>query len=88
MNPLYIRPACLTASEWCNYLEENVGYAWHIDNLEIFDKPKELNEFYKVGHYEDIDDYFTDEKQINGKWCIPLTKAPQSWCYVEVEIDE
>ena len=21
------------------------GYAWHIDNLVIFDKPKELNDF-------------------------------------------
>ena len=61
------------------------GYAIHINDLEIFDKPKELSEFYKVGHYEDLDDYFTDEKQINGKWCIPLTKAPQNFCYVEVE---
>lgn len=80
-----LEKSCLTYRELDNYLQCEVGYAWHIDNLVIFDKPKELSEFYKVGHYEDLDDCFTDEKQINGKWCIPLTKAPMSYCYVEVE---
>lgn len=27
------------------YLENKSGYAWHIDNLEIFDKPLELHNF-------------------------------------------
>lgn len=56
-------------------------YAWHIDNLIIFDEPKELSEFVKC-----------DDKHIRIGNCfigfggIPrLTKAPQSWCYVEVE---
>ena len=72
--------SCLTKEEIKTY---GGNYAIHINDLEIFDKPKELSEFYKVGHYEDLDDYFTDEKHINGKWCIPLTKAPQNFCYVE-----
>ncbi len=29
----------------CDYLNFKNGYAWHIDNLEIFDRPKELSKF-------------------------------------------
>lgn len=81
----FSKECCLEQWELDQYLKGNKGYAIHILQLEIFDKPKELNEFYKIGHYEDFNDYFTDEKRINGKWCIPLKKAPQNFCYVEVE---
>lgn len=37
---------------WC--MEYDNGYAWHIDNLKIYDKPKELSEFRKD---LDCDDY-------------------------------
>lgn len=78
--------SCLTTKELDNYLAyDKNGYAIHISDLEIFDNPKELSEFYKVGHYEDLDDCFTDEKQINGKWCIPIKKAPQNMVYIEIE---
>ena len=77
--------SCLHIIELDDYLLGKKGTAIHISDLEVFDKPKELSEFYKVGLYEDLNDCFTDEKQINGKWCIPLKKAPQNMCYVEVE---
>lgn len=76
---------CLNRFELYEYSKQKRIYGIHISELEIFDKPKELSEFYKVGHYEDLDDCFTDEKQINGKWCIPLKKAPQNYYYVELE---
>ena len=65
------------------YLKGKDGYAWHIKNLEIFDKPKELSEFYK----------WVRKTIYSGMDCPPyvddvlaqLTKAPQSWMYVEVE---
>lgn len=80
------KQSCLTKQEIRNYLKDIYsGYAIHISDLEIFDKPKELSEFYTVGHYEDLDDCFTDEKQINGKWCIPLKKAPQNMVYIEIK---
>ena len=82
---LFNKLTCLSNEELDDYLHKKNGYAIHISQLEIFDKPKELSEFYKIGHYEDFNDYFTDEKRINGKWCIPLTKAPQSMMYIEVE---
>ena len=36
----------LTYDELFNYLNGSDGYAWHISNLVIYDKPKELGEFY------------------------------------------
>ena len=47
-------------------------YGWHISDLKIYDKPKELGEFYK---YDTTDS--EEEKRIY------LKKPPQSWCYVE-----
>ena len=80
MNPLYTLPACLTANEWCDYLGEKVGYAWHISNLEIFDKPKELSEFYQ---YKFIEDTNITHKEQHFRPYLKLTKAPQSFCYIE-----
>jgi len=53
------------------------GYAWHISNLVIFDKPKELGEF-SVERYAEMP---------NGVFpCYePIIKAPQSWQYVCIE---
>lgn len=43
-----LKKSCLTESEIYSYLNFkyspfNVGYAWHIDDLEIFDMPMKLN---------------------------------------------
>lgn len=50
-------------------------YAWHISNLVIFDKPRELSEFktHKTYNLKDLHNCH-----------LSLNKAPQSWCYVEV----
>lgn len=65
------------------------SYMWHISNLKIYDKPKELKEFGKKcesaneihcrGCLNKNDSDFC-EKMIK-----PLTRPPQSWCYVEEE---
>jgi predicted transcriptional regulator len=39
-----LEESCLTYEELEKYLNENNGYAIHIKNLNIFDKPRELNE--------------------------------------------
>ena len=64
-------------------------YAWHISNLVIYDKPRELVEFQKpcirdcnCGGCENA--YFTHDYGFEG--CAleeGLTRPPQSWCYVE-----
>ena len=47
-----LKKSCLEGYELCNYLYDNLwcgqkGYAIHIKNLQIFDKPKELSEYYR-----------------------------------------
>ena len=70
--------SCLSHKETRDYLNNKTGYAWHISNLEIFDKPKELSEFgnwKKDKHIKNILDSET--------FCL-LTKAPQSWQFIEI----
>lgn len=40
-----LEKACLTYEEADKYCPDQSFYAWHISNLQIFDKPKELDEF-------------------------------------------
>lgn len=46
-----------------NYLKGKNGYAIHINNLHIFDEPRELNNYYKfIGIYDNINTYKNIEK--------------------------
>ena len=91
---------CMTDREIINYIGNGkYGYGWHISDLKIYDKPKELGKFYTVcnrsGNIEDriclnCPHLCFDSDPINGytRWCgvykkKPLKKPPQSWCYVE-----
>lgn len=89
--------ACLTREEIVRYLK-GVGYGWHISDLKIYDKPKELSEFSPMCMYKNDDkscqsfmiacsyqkyDYNPDGS-INLVECgRTLERPPQSWCYVE-----
>lgn len=55
-------------------------YGWHISDLVIYDKPKELGKFYTE---------CKSEIDYKGDWFNykPLTRPSQSWCYVE-EVEE
>jgi predicted transcriptional regulator len=87
--------ACLSYTEMINYfykpeeLDGNTakfGYGWHISDLKIYDKPKELREFKRLNRTEE------NAPCAHTKWLYPnckdckacnLTRPPQSWCYVE-----
>ena len=80
--------SCLSRDELFDYLAvkniRNGGYAIHITKLEVFDKPREISEFYTKNLYTNVNDMFTDEKQLeDGSWIRPLKKAPQSWQFIE-----
>lgn len=80
--------SCLDVKELIDYLGKKTGYAWHISNLEIFDKPKELSEFYKVGVKEEYEHIMSiDERQAKPyiDEFYRLTKAPQSYMFIEVK---
>ena len=89
----FLDKCCLSFWELKNYLNRKNGYAWHISNLEIFGDPKELSEFYTLKCNQkkepcNIKDVFgAEECHRLCKLCKSLTKAPQSWCYVEERED-
>ena len=95
---LVTKYSCLNYDELHNYLKGKNGCAIHISELEIFDKPKELSEFHNAFKYKRVERKFgnnnieKDERTggirqpVKGgyEYIYPLTKAPQSFCYIEV----
>lgn len=87
---------CLTYKQIIDYLGNGKrGYGWHISDLVIYDKPKELEAFTTFcdankKRCANCKHYLFDNDDLNGyrRWCDvchrkPLTRPPQSWCYVE-----
>lgn len=72
---------CIDDEHYKNYLGNKDGYGWHISDLKIYDKPKELGEFKK--YYECGNNSCGNCNKCDKDY--HLTKPPQSWCYVEVE---
>ena len=82
---------CLSAAEMRKYANGAHGlYGWHISNLKIYDTPKELIEFHTWKKCKSCNKSgYESTACIYDENCIipaAITKAPQSWCYVEEEI--
>lgn len=90
--------AQLTKKEVAKYLDGRNGYAWHISDLKIYDKPKDLIEFRKCCKYRNDDNScryqevecdcvkfnFNPDYSLNIAKCLDyMSRPPQSWCYVE-----
>ena len=93
--------SCLTASEIIEYAKDKNGnfvytYGWHISDLVIYDKPKELSEF--AAFCEGLKPYqcdkceysYTESNESIGTYhgcgcdnLKPLKRPPQSWWYVK-----
>ena len=66
-----LKKSCLTGDELFDYLgEDNEGYAIHIKNLHIFDKPRDIRNYYNIATRTMAD-------CMNQK---ALLKAPQNMC--------
>lgn len=92
--------ACLTLFDIAKYLKpKQTAHFWHISNLIIYDKPKELSEFKTVcKSYHDGDKcddckYFIDGRgyEYDESDCAcdglkPIERPPQSWCYLVEEL--
>lgn len=84
----HMKRSCLTYEELADYIGNGrTGHGWHISDLVIYDEPKELIEFHtwkkckscsKSG-YESTACIYDENCMIPAA----ITKAPQSWCYVE-----
>lgn len=82
------KASCLNFDEMFSYLGEGGGYGWHISDLKIYDKPRELSEFavadkeaIRQCEYREQSYYaFTDTGYIkNGFYC----KEKDDWCFGE-----
>ena len=84
------KETCLSIKEIDIYANSNGHterlFGWHISDLKIYDKPKELSEFKKK--------VFVENCCLFGKFNArrysleALKRPPQSWCYVEGMVDE
>ena len=61
------RQSCLYYDDMVSYFGNKDGFGWHISDLKIYDKPRALSEFGKVGFGHEV----------------PLKCPPQSWMYIE-----
>ena len=78
---------CLTPTEIADYIGDKYAYFWHISDLVIYDKPRELGEFYvwkkcnscRDTGYESTACCYDEDCKVPAV----ITRPPQSWCYVE-----
>lgn len=89
-NYIKLSQSCLKYTEIAKYIGfGKFGYAWHISDLVIYDKPKELSEFLKYNRTEDECYYQHLRKPNSCRECMRcvLERPPQNWCYVD-ELEE
>ena len=81
-----IKSTALSVDELVNYGKGKTLYGWHISDLKIYDKPRELSEFSRPCSYSGLcfSCKRTSFKKDGNLLCnTKITRPPQSWCYVE-----
>lgn len=89
-----VAAACLTREELDAYGKGKPLYGWNITELKIYSNPKELSEFCfppelycekglcgRCPYDQSPNEY--GEYSFDCEWKKPITRPPQSWCYVE-----
>ncbi len=82
-----LKNSCLTYNDLHSYIGSgNRGYGWHISDLKIYDKPKELSEFNRPCSYAGLC-FSCDRAKFTSKGdriCqAMITRPPQSYMFVE-----
>lgn len=86
------KASCLSYEEIKSYVGVKGGYGWHISDLKIYDKPKELSDFRKpLPFHKDCSSCDRGGTSFHPETCygcghfdgIEISRPPQSWCYVE-----
>ena len=78
---------CIPIEEQRKYSPKGIIYGWHISDLKIYDKPRELKKFCvwkkcnscKISGYESTACMYDEDCKVP----VVITRPPQSWCYVE-----
>lgn len=78
------KKTCVTQKELFKYKGENdFLYGWHISDLKIYDKRRELSEFKRACPDNVYSCAMCRHGDYTGMKCTPITRPPKSWCYVE-----
>lgn len=77
----YLNKCQLSYADIDEYSKGGDVYGWHISNLVIYDKPRELSEFSSGSSRLE---FSNTEDGFPLKWS-GMKRPPQSWCYVESE---
>ena len=86
------KASCLSYEEIKSYVGVKGGYGWHISDLKIYGKPKELSDFRKpFPFHKDCSSCDRGGTSFHPETCygcghfdgIEISRPPQSWCYVE-----
>ena len=89
--------SCVQREDILKYSNGKEVFGWHISDLKIYDKPRELSEFFHYcGDNPKCDGceahYFSNTECGKEDYCCsivdgckPLKRPPQSWTYVEVQ---
>ena len=90
--------ACMDRDRIVRYLNKCHGWAWHISDLKVYDKPRDLDEFSRFGFFGmgrsdcvcgnwRCENYEPSESYMIPPTCkidgCSICRPPQSWCYVE-----
>ena len=93
LNETLVKATCLTEKEINDYGKGKDVFGWHISNLVIYDKPKELGEFITPTDCNSkiAKDMLCNTCCLSANFCSKkpkrITRPPQSWSYVESEAD-
>ena len=79
---------CIKRENLLEYSNGKELFGWHISDLKIYDRPKELSEFKKAGFMSYNDWLYALYPNTHcgyEAWArkFNITHPPQSWCYVE-----
>lgn len=77
-----LKSACLTFDELDSYLKKKCGYAIHIKNLHIFDKPRELSNYLLTKVTRGLTYGFYNTSEIENERVIVITVSPQEACRI------
>lgn len=95
----FIKDGCVPIEDLIEYANGDVIYGNVLEKIVGYDEPKELSEFYTPEWFRDCEKGCDDMERMRCPtkdsrkvdrmcgWCRkggkPITRPPQSWCYVE-----
>ena len=84
-----LEKTCLTYDDLWNYGKGKTLYGWHISDLKIYDKPKELSEFYAKCKVPEnkcklCDNCYNRENPYGRDYAVKkIVRPPQNYMFID-----